>query len=297
MRIATNSVFEDGLRAINRASAQLAEAQRQVSTGKRISSSSADPLGSAAAVSGHGALARMDSYTSAADAATYRLSVADSVLSDIVEQLTGAQSAALSARNSTATAAQRAAASAELLAIRDAIMADLNTQVQGDYLFGGTQSDTMPFSTSGGTISAYQGSTTTSSIDIANGRSVANSLDGSALAQGSDAEHVLTVLTDLAAAVSSGDAAAIETGVQGINRAFDRAVSMQSAVGNDLRTIDEVRAQITDLRLQTAARLKSIEQVDLADAMVKLSEADAAYRAALGAMSTVGRLSLMDYLR
>ena len=45
------------------------------------------------------------------------------------------------------------------------------------------------------------------------------------------------------------------------------------------------------------ARLSSVEDVDLAEAMSKLSQSETAYRAALTSIATVGRLSLMDYLK
>ena len=45
------------------------------------------------------------------------------------------------------------------------------------------------------------------------------------------------------------------------------------------------------------ARLSSVEDVDLAEAATKLSQADTAYRAALGSVATLGKVTLMDYLK
>ena len=119
VRIVFNTAFEEVTRAMQRAAESLADAQRQVSTGLRMGRLSDDPLSAAAAVDEHAELDRLDAYQGAGDAASYRLGLADNVLTDIVNQLTAAQTTALSARGSSATQVQRDAAANELLAIRD----------------------------------------------------------------------------------------------------------------------------------------------------------------------------------
>ena len=297
MRIVFSSAFDEGTRAMARAAEALTDAQRQLSTGLRSDRISDDPLSAAAAVTEHAELDRLDAYKGAGDAASYRLGLADSVLSDIVTQLTAAQTTALSARGSSATQGQRDAAANELLAIRDALMGDINTQFQGAYLFSGSKATVAPYVVSGGGISAYQGDTDTNAIDIGPGRSVASTFDGGAILQGTDPVHVLDTLTALAAAISSGNQAAIDSGVQAVNRAFDRATTAQARLGNDLRTVDETRALISAGHVSTVSRLSTIEDVDLAQAASRLSQAETAYRATLTAIATIGRISLMDYLR
>src|SRR5215510_514867 len=98
MRISFNTTYDEGTRAINKAAAELAEAQRQLSSGRRVGSPSEDPLGTSTAITEHATVNRVDAYTHAADALNSRLALADTMLSDIITQLTAAQSAALSAR-------------------------------------------------------------------------------------------------------------------------------------------------------------------------------------------------------
>src|SRR5690348_547583 len=101
MRISFNSSFEQATRDVNTAGTALAEAQRQLSSGRRIGSPADDPLGTSTAITEHAGVNRIDAYTHAADALSTRLGLADAVLSDIITQLTAAQSTALSARGSS----------------------------------------------------------------------------------------------------------------------------------------------------------------------------------------------------
>jgi flagellar hook-associated protein 3 FlgL len=297
MRIVFSTAFDDITRAMQQSAESLAEAQRQVSTGLRVSKPSDDPLSAAASVTEHAVQDRLDAYTSAGDAASYRLTLADNVMTDMVNQLTSAQSTALSARGSETPQSTRDTVANELLAIRDALTSDINTQFQGAYLFSGSKVTVAPYSVSGGIVSAYQGDTDTNAIDIGSGRSVASTFDGSAILQGGDATNVLDTLTNLAAAIQAGDQAGIDSGMQALNRAFDRANAAQARIGNDEKSLDDTRSLISSARVGSVARLSSIEDVDLAQAASKLSQANTAYRAALSAMSTIGQVSLMDYIK
>jgi flagellar hook-associated protein 3 FlgL len=108
---------------------------------------------------------------------------------------------------------------------------------------------------------------------------------------------VLDTLTALASAVSAGNQTAIDSGVQALNRAFDRATAAQARIGNDLRSLDDTRALISAAHVSAISRLSTIEDADLAQAASHLSQAETAYRAALTAVATIGRVSLMDYIR
>ena len=80
-----------------------------------------------------------------------------------------------------ALGSDRLTVAGELLAIRDAIMGDINTQLQGTYLFGGSNVLTTPYAIVGGNISAYQGDSAAVRNDIAAGRDVAGTFDGAGL--------------------------------------------------------------------------------------------------------------------
>jgi flagellar hook-associated protein 3 FlgL len=297
MRVPFTAAFEEGTRSINSAAAALADAQRQLASGRRIQSPSEDPIGTSTAITEHAALNRVDAYTRAADAGSSRLVLADTALTDIISQLTAAQSATLSARGSSTTPAQRTAVAAELLAIRDAIMSDVNTQLQGTYLFSGSNVLVAPYANVGGSISAYQGDSTAVRNDIAAGRDVAGTFDGGAILQGGDSQHILDALTDLAAAVTAGDATGMADGAAAIERAFDRATLAQTRVGNDLRALEDVQAQLTAARGTTLTRLSKIEDADLAAASVRLAQSETAYRAALAAVANTLKLSLFDFMK
>jgi flagellar hook-associated protein 3 FlgL len=298
MRITFNSQYRDSAAAIESASERLMETQSRVSSGRRIDRISTDPTGAAASVNERAYQAQVDDYTRAADSVASRLTVVDTVMSDIVQKITNARSTALSARGTTKTTAQRDAAAQELGSLREALLDDLNTQFNGAYVFSGAAVTTKPFTVPGGsTVPAYAGSSNRVQVDVGDGRAVTVAFAGEDITQGSDPQDLFATIDALITAVNAGDNDAIGTGVDALQRAFERATTAQSRLGNDMQVIDAQKLRLQQQHLSGAERLSKLEDVDMAAAITDMSHADAAYRAALGAVGTVSRVSLLDYMK
>lgn len=298
MRIAFQTGFRDAIADIQRTSEQMASAQRQVSTGRRLDVPSDDPSATTGAIGERATLGTIDRYVRSADSATSRLSVIDTVLSEIVSKLTAAQTAAASAIGNTASPEQRAAAAQDLASIRDQLVEDLNTKVGGVFVFSGTASTTKPFTQNpDGTVNAYQGNSSTVSVDIDRAKSVQATFDGQALTQGSDSTDLFTVIEDLRTAILANDTPNTENGLTALKRAFDRATTMQAQVGSGEASLEDQRSRLSTQKLGAQARLSKFEDANMAEAISAMNRAEIGYRAALGAAATIRRVSLLDYLQ
>jgi flagellar hook-associated protein 3 FlgL len=256
-----------------------------------------DPRAAASAVVEHSELGAVESYSRAGDSTTSRLTVVDTALSDIVTQLTAAKSTAASVRGSITTGSQRAAAVVELQGIKQALVGDFSTAYRGAYVFSGTETSTAPYTLTGTTVSAYQGDAGSVSIDIDRRIAVPVTFNGDAIARGSDTNSVFTEIDSLITAIQNGDAAGIDAGVAALNRAFDRATGAQTAVGISLNRLEDQAARLADLKTNVRARLSSLEDADLAEAITALEAAQTAKQATLGVVSIISRQTLMDYLK
>lgn len=298
MRVTFNTVFTASATDLARASEELATRQREVSSGRRVHTPSDDPAAAAASVRERTELGTLDRYAGAADSANSRLSVVDTVLSDIIERLTAGQTAIMSALGSSATQAQRDAAANELEGIRDALASDFNTQFRGEYLFSGTAALVAPYQRqAGGAYSTYQGDAGTVQIDIDRDRAVDLSLNADTIARGTDTDDVFAQIERAIAAARSGTQADLATAGDALKRAFGRATGAQSRVGTSMNAIASQQTRIAELKQAGESRINGYEAVNMAEAIARMNQADTAYRAALGAIGTTGRASLMDYLK
>jgi flagellar hook-associated protein 3 FlgL len=292
----TFSQIQGSLDAINVAAAQFARAQQQVGTGKRLQRPSDDPLAAGRAIQHSTQLANIDSYARSADAASTRLSVLDSALSNMGDILTDALATATSGAGSQASQTARDTAGTKLTALRDDLAKALNATSSGVYVFSGSKTQTPPYANTTGSW-VYSGDTAAVTVDTGKARAVAVTVDGQKVAKGSDAQDVFTVLDSLAADVQSGNTAGVTTGIAALNRAFGRVVKAQSVVGTDEASVVDGQTQLTKLRLSATQQLSNDQEINMADAISQMSRAQTAYQAALGAVSAASKQSLLDYLR
>ena len=296
MRITFNMPYRNGLVDIQNASADLEAAQRQVSSGRRVQVPSDDPSAAAEIVGERAEMRALDTYEASTDSVEARLKVADTVLSDVISNIEMAQVKAASAQVSFTTAQQREAIALELEGIRDAILTSANSSFRGTFIFSGTQSTVTPFPRVGGVIQAYQGNSQNQQIDVSRSKTMDVTFDGAEVFG-----DIFTDLEQLIAAVRAGNISGggvnIEQGMQRLNEGFDRLTAAQSRVGGFLATVEDHRTQLSAMKMASDSRRSSLEDADMADAILRMKQADAAHSAAVGAVGATSKLSLMDYLR
>ena len=298
MRLTFQAMHRNAQDGIESAATRLMDYQRQVSTGMRIEKPSDDPSATLGSIAEHNETAALDQYARTTDTVNSRLAVVDTVLSDLITQIERAQVSTASGRGSSKTQVQRDAAATELEAIRDTIFSDMTASFNGTYLFSGSNSTVPSYSRpAGGPISAYAGTSNEMLVDVDQQRAVKITFDGQQLTQGGDATDIFTEFEGLITAVRTGDDAGAARGMAALQRMFDRVSTAQGRVGADLRTIDEQKIRLDELKRASAKRISALEETNMAEAISGMAQADAAYRAALGAASTVTKQSLMDYLR
>jgi len=286
----------DGLGAIEAASSQLAKAQQQLSSGKRIAGAGDDPFAIQQAIGERASIGAIDAYSRANQSAASRLAAIDNVLTGMSDKLTAVSVAGLSARGDHVSASARAAAAEQVRSLREALLTDVNSSFQGSHLFAGTNVDQPPYVQAGG-VWTYQGNNNVTRVDVDRGRTVAITVDGQQIVQGGDASDLFTTLDSLAAAIEAGDSAGIQAGIDAVERVFSRTQRAIGSLGADERSLDESTMRLSTLRRAAEARRSSLEDVNMAEAATRMSQADTAYRAALAAVSTAERQSLLDYLR
>jgi flagellar hook-associated protein 3 FlgL len=297
MRLTFAATMRDTYSGIADAAERMIKYQRQVSTGIKVAQPSDDPTATATTISEKAAHASYEQYIQAGDSAESRLSVADTLLSDIIDKLGASRTAILSAQGSETTDAQRENGAQQLASLRDAVLEDLTTSFRGTYVFGGAAGTVRPYSKdANGVVLPYAGSTNEVTVDVDRNRPVTVVFNGDAIVQGNDTTDLFTAFDNAIAAARAGDADALHTASGAIQRAFDRASAVQSSVGTSLTAIADHTSRLEDAGRASTQRVASLEEANMAEAISGMQQAQTAYNAALGAASQTTRRSLFDFL-
>ena len=298
MRVTSNILVRDQLSALQTTASALAQAQARLTTGKKITTASEDPVGSRDVMATDGRLRAITQYRRGLESAKQRLAVQDSVMNQVSSIMTRAQELTVAANTATVDATARAAIAAEVQGLFEEVVALGNTMVEGEYLFGGHQSTVRPFEKTGsGTTVSYTttGAAGERALEVDAGRTVVPTDDGATLFLDTG---VLDTLRDLAAELSGPptSATALPTIGRDLTTAFNRVQERVGSLGARSNTLDLVAANLDAFEGSLQVFRSSVMDVDVEQAAVDLIQRQNAYQSALLASSKVLALNLADYL-
>lgn len=166
MRIATAYRYESAVDSLQQRQRELTEAQNAMTTGKRISVPSDDPVGAARAERAYIAQQRITSEQRGVQASRSAMTLADSALGQASDVMQQARETLVSAGNGGYTASERAAQAQHLRQVRDQLLGLANQgNGAGGYLFGGQDGGMAPFrDAAGGVVYGAAGGESTLSL-------------------------------------------------------------------------------------------------------------------------------------
>ena len=147
MRISTSMIYSNGVAQIDSLQAQLVHTQQEISTGSSILTPADNPVAAAQALVVTQTQANNTQYITNGQSATSSLSIEDTTLGSVTTLIQNAQTAIVDAGNGSYTLQQRQAIATSLQGTYNQLLGLANSQDgNGNYLFGGYQSSSQPFS-------------------------------------------------------------------------------------------------------------------------------------------------------
>jgi flagellar hook-associated protein 3 FlgL len=284
--------------ALNATQAEQQAFTAELSSGVRVNKLSDDPLAAGQNVLLLNQIQRDDSFSQSASMVHGQLQVADSALGGVVAQLTQAISLATSANNGTLNANDLKSISSQLAGIRDEVVALANTSYQGQYIFGGAQTATTPFSISSTTTPAsatYNGDSTINYIETSNGQRIQLNLPGDQIFMAGGGNDVLSLLNTLVADFGSGQAAASSAADTTALSTVLGFVSQQRVVlDNSLARLTAATDAATSEKTQLMAAQTDLMQADVPNIATQLSLSKTKQTALESVIVQLGGGSLFD---
>ncbi len=291
MRVTSDMAQRHVLSDLRRVQERLANAQSQVSGGKRIEKPSDDPLGAERAMRLNDQLASTGAYRTAVDESRSWLDATDSALSSLSEVVQHVRELTLQAANGSTSDAGRQSIKQQIDQLTEEAKTTLNSAYDGRYIFSGTKTDTPPYSAATG--DAYQGDASPVVRQIGPGVSVQVNVTGDDVLSG-----LLPTLRAISAHLASNDTASLGTSdLKAIDTSFDNLTTKRGQVGAVTNRVDAAGARLDDTTDITTAFLSKTQDADLPQALTDLSAQQTALQAALRGGAALIQQSLMDFLR
>ena len=286
--------------SLNQAQAGAQQLTVELSSGVRVNSLSDDPLAAGENVLLLNQIQRDDSFTQTSSLVQGQLQVADSALGGVVSQLTQAISLATRANNGTLNGSDLKSISNQLAGIRDEVVSLANTSYQGQYIFGGSQSGTAPFSISVATTPAsatYNGDAAVNYLETPNGQRIQLNVPGDQIFTAAGVNNVLGVLNQLVADFATGQAASTSiSDTTALSTALNFVSQQRVVLDNSLTRLTASTDAANNEKTQLTAAQTNLMQADVANIATQLSLSETQQTALENVIAQLGTGSLFDKL-
>lgn len=251
----------------------------ELSSGVSITSLRQDPVGAGQNVLLLNQIQQDDSFTESSNLVTGQLQVADSALGSVVNELTQAISLATSANNGTMNTNDVKSIGSQISGILDEVQSLANTSYQGQYIFGGGQTGTAPFSTSTASspaVTTYSGDEDVNYLGLPNGQKIQLNVPGDQVFLGAGTNSVFGALNALVADYSTGtvNTSQAVNDTQALGTALNYVSQQRVTVDNSITQLNAASSAVTNEETQLTTAQTDLMQADIPTVSTQLSLAE-----------------------
>jgi flagellar hook-associated protein 3 FlgL len=284
--------------ALDQTQATQEQLSQELSSGVRVTSIGNDPVAAAQNVQLLNSIQQDDSFTQTTSLTQGLLQVTDSTLGSVVTQLNQALSLADQANNGTLNASDLKAISNQIAGLRDEVLSLANTNYQGQYIFGGSQTGGPPFtlnsSVSPATVT-YNGDSNVDTLQSPTGQSIPLNLPGNQVFTSATA-NVLGTLNNLVADYASGTAGSGVADTSALNSALNFVSQQRVTIDDSITRLNDASGAATEQATQLTAVQTNLIQADIPAISTQLSLVQSQQSALINVIAALGQGSLFDKL-
>lgn len=298
MRVASKTIYDKTIANLGRITTEMNEASEIATTGRRMNSLSDDPVGLVSVLDIRSSLANINQMGRNISMGRSWLTASETALTQVQDILSEAKALCVQYSSANIGAEERSNAVTIVDSYLKQVLSLANTQVDQRYIFGGTNTDTTPFTLSSDeTLVEYSGNDNAFSIKISKDTTIEVGRDGEDVFgdSGTD-DDVFQTLIDLKTALGQNDVTAIQDTMDKLDSHMTTITGTISDIGGKNIRLDIRENIIDDLELTYTERKSEIEDADISEAILKLNEIQLTYQAALSASSKIMEMSLVDYI-
>lgn len=293
MRITNIARSRNALTNIQRSLQSIDEAQQRATTGVRVGRASDDPSAAISIMASGSSLRAIDQYRRNMNSALARSTSEETALESVALMLDRAKEVGFGQANSSSDAQTRLVAKTEIDQILALAVQVGNTQLAGEYVFGGDQPNVAPFQsvTPPYTTTPPSGGRST---EISSSLYMRSNHNGTEVFLDSG---VFAALEALSTALGANDQAAIAASLSTLDTASARVQVLAGENGAQSSQLEVASQNLDAMETSLKTFKANLQDADLESAVTELVTRQTAYQAALLATSRVMGMSLADYLR
>ncbi|MDE1948017.1 MAG: flagellar hook-associated protein FlgL [Burkholderiales bacterium] len=311
MRITTANNYANSIASMQAQQQALDSAQQQISTGLRVAVPGDDPIAAARAERALATMVGNEADQRALQASQNMTTQVESALGSATDLLQQARSLVTQAGDGSLGPSDYGSIATQLQSIRGQLLAVANsTDGAGSYLFGGQGSKSPPLVDGSGGVS-YQG--TPGQATIQGSQAMPMGMDGNQVwlqapnpgggAPLSPFGVLDGMISSLQAAATSTStaakpvvAAAVTTGLSGLDAVAANISAARSSAGGALNSLNSVSTQLQQSTLSAQTTQSNAIDMDMVKGISTVQKLQTNYQAALQSYASIQKISLFNYI-
>lgn len=301
MKITYNTIVNSVSGSMQTNLKKLQELQQQLTSGKIVSKPSDNPASVAQLNILKSKKSQNEQFIKTIENSLGWLEATENNLTEINNSLVSLREICIQAGNGALNQDGLNALLEQVYQIKDKILSDANAEYLGNYLFAGLNTTEVPFEESGGVFS-YNGDSGAMVRKISFESEISINIDGAKVFNMSNAvsadPDVFQIITSLEQALANGDVSSISGNILNqIDKACTNVSNLLSEIGAKVNRLELTREQNSNDTLTMDTNISIKEDVDLADAVLNLKNAEMIYQASLNVAGRIFPATLLDYLK
>jgi flagellar hook-associated protein 3 FlgL len=300
MRVTQSMVANNALRNISTSYQQLSKTQEELSSGKKITRPSDDPVIASQGIAYRTDVSQVDQYTRNLDTANTWAQSSDSALSEANDVLQRVRELAVQASSDTNTPDDRTAIQQEVDQLKKQLADIANTQVGNKYIFNGTNTGTQPVTIgSDGSITVNNGNATPGDpsnkvmVQVNQGVNLQINIDPANVFNQKLFDDLDKLETNL---TNGSDGNTISQSISDIDSHLNSLSAAQSDLGARENRISLITNRLSTQQQIATTIMSNNEDADFEKTLVDYQQQQAVHTAALSVGAKIMQQTLVDFL-
>ncbi len=290
MRINNGVMTDNMMRNLEKNMERLDKLNQQLSSGKKFSNPSENPIGVADSMELSSIISNHDQYLRNIGEAKDWMASTESALKNSGKILQRAREQAVYGANGSLSENDRKQIATEVGQLKDELINVANSKLGERFLFAGqkTNMDDQPFDADGN----YQGDGRALRREVSPGVKMKINTDGKELF-----EDAIAKLDDLETALNDNDQNAIDNSIGELDDSLNANIQERATVGAKMNRLDLAESKLDEEKIQSQELLSNNEDVDIAKTITDLKMQENVYRASLASGARIMQPTLVDFLQ
>ncbi|MDQ0430663.1 flagellar hook-associated protein 3 FlgL [Planomicrobium stackebrandtii] len=293
MRVTQQMLNQNSIRNMNQNLSRFEKINNQVASGKLLHRPSDDPNGVSKAMNLKSTLAANTQFERNSNEAKLWMNETGQNIDSMVDAMQRVRELAVQGNNGTYSELDQTAMAAEIEELTERMRQLANAKVNGQSLFNGQKTGELPFPEKGN-LAADSADLIAKTFTIGDGIKIQSSvLPDELFGTAADDNNIFKTLQSISTDLKAGNSIDLDK----IDAGIDRLLTVGAENGVRQNRVEAVENRLLDSNLELKSMLSKVEDIDYAEAIIKLTSEESVYQASLAASSKIIQPSLMDFLR